>query len=98
MSTDTDDPTVPLESTQLWAEDHEAAAELWRDGWRPQPADTLAAGQRVLHVMTMFTVPFGGRQTARLLEGPERRDECTLWIATTAGVIEADDGAEVWAQ
>jgi hypothetical protein len=95
---DTTDPTIPLESTELWAEDAALAAELWLEGWRPQPILTLQAGQLVLHVMTMFGVPFGDRCAARLMEDPEERGNGTVWVPTTVGVIEADDGAEVWAQ
>lgn len=92
------DPTIPLESTQLWAEDKVLAAELWLDDWRPRPVLSLESGQRVLHVMRMFGVPFGDRQTCRLLDGPEDRGNGTVWVPTTDGVIEADDGAEVWAR
>jgi hypothetical protein len=92
------DPTIPLESTALFAEDAALALELWLAGWRPQPVLTLEAGQRVLHVETMFGVPFGDRKTARLLEATEDRGDGTVWVPTTAGVIEADDGMEVWAQ
>jgi hypothetical protein len=91
-----------LESTELWGMGggaRDLAMQLWADGWRPQLAPTLTAGQRVLHSLQMFEVLFEDRQTARVLDTPEARDDYgRLWVPTTVGVIETDSEQEVWAR
>jgi hypothetical protein len=90
---------IPMESTELWNEPVNGAANqaetLWADGWRPIEARKLRVGDRVMARQTMFGFGTGSAFVATVL-GIESPDDWTVIVDLTTGQADSDSESEVW--